>query len=230
MSVWLEKTPGSSSGNTAAMTDVIFKIECRSLPVDHATALAEALCTAQPWLKQIDNLGIHPVHVAGSQNGWQRPETAEQPLLLSRRTRLRLRVSSTHSAQLIDSLRNTSLHIDGHKLSVLDGRTSPLQPVATLFSRYTVYRDNQISPADENSFVQQVISECEGIGFSPNKILCGRSHTINNHGSDMLVRSVMLAEVPEKYSLHLQETGLGDLRLLGCGLLIPHKDTSPVNS
>jgi len=40
---------------------------------------------------------------------------------------------------------------------------------------------------------------------------------------------VLLADVPVIESLTLQDYGLGDGRTMGCGLLIPHKDTGAVH-
>jgi hypothetical protein len=39
----------------------------------------------------------------------------------------------------------------------------------------------------------------------------------------------LLADVPAPSSVVMQHDGLGDGRLIGCGLLIPHKDTGAVN-
>jgi len=229
MSLWQEKEDNVGQGNPPSMTDVIFKIECQSLPVDHAAALSNALCEQQPWLKEVTHTGIHPIHVAGSQNGWQRPETNEHPLLLSKRTRLKVRISSAHSDKLIQGLKNTVHAVDNHRLKILDGRVSSLLPTNTLFSRYTVYLNDNANPADESAFEQQVFTDCQRAGFSPTKILCGRSHSIAIHGEKITARSVMLADVPTEHSLKLQEHGLGDYRLIGCGILIPHKDTDAVN-
>jgi len=167
--------------------------------------------------------------VAGSQNGWQRPETSEQPLLLSKRTRLKIRIPSEHSDKLIQGLKNTAHVVDNHRLKILDGRVSSLQPVATLFSRYAVYLKDSSNPLDESVFEQQVITDCQRAGFSPTKILCGRTHTFAVHKEKIVARSVMLADVPAELSLKLQEQGLGDHRLMGCGILIPHKDTDAVS-
>jgi len=226
MSVWLESEDAATRDSTS-VADVVFKLECQSLPVDHAASLSESICTRQPWLKQLPGVGIHPIHVAGSQNGWQRPETDDQPLVLSKRTRLKIRIEKEQCEKLISSLKNTDYLIDHHHLKILDGRIAPLQPVATLFSRYAVYlKSNSL---DESKFEHQVISDCETIGYSPTKILCGRSNELTHNGEKISVRSVMLADVPKEHSLLLQKNGLGDLRLMGCGLLIPHKDTGAVS-
>ena len=54
--------------------DLIFDIQCRTLPVDHAYDLSEALLGIAPWIAEDPRIGVHTVHVAGSQNGWERPD------------------------------------------------------------------------------------------------------------------------------------------------------------
>jgi len=230
MSVWHEKEDENIIREADPVTDVVFKMDCKSLPVDHAAILSESLCSQLPWLDKSPLAGIHPVHVAGSQNGWQRPDTEDQPLLLSKRTRLKVRVEKCDVEKLLAGLENTSHRVDQHELKILAGRISPLQPMATLFSRYTVYsHENQTLATDEDQFVQKVIGDCESVGYSPTKILSGRSNEVAYNGKKLVTRSVMLADVPLEHSINLQAKGLGDLRLIGCGILIPHKDTSAVN-
>ena len=239
------------------MSDVSFRIDCTELPVDHSAELAKSLCSQQSWIQELEGTGVHPIHVAGSQNGWQRPDGSDQSLLLSKRTRLRIRIDSNYTDKLIDSLEGTNHRINGHTLKILNGSVATLKPSATLFSRYTVYLDDQAraekradkgaeisdanwtedsagknaknSAADEQALVMRVVSSCGQLGYTPGKILCGRSATISTDNGLVMARSVLLADVPAEYSLLLQDKGLGDLRLTGCGLLIPHKDTGAVN-
>lgn len=226
MSVWLE--PDEQKPLAGSMVDVAFKIECQRLPADHAAALTGSLCTKLSWLKDTENTGVHPIHVAGSQNGWQRPEVEDnEDLFLSKRTRLRIRIASTYADKLIDTLNHSSLSVDGYTLNVLEGQKNTLQHSATLFSRYTVYEE--ISSDDEAVFTQHVIQECEQLGFAPTKLLCGKTHVVATDQGNVSTRSVLLADVPVEKSLTLQDHGLGDFRLMGCGLLIPHKDTAAVS-
>ncbi len=213
----------------ARTCDVSFKIECAELPVDHAAELSKSLCRQQSWLEQLEGTGVHPIHVAGSQNGWQRPDGESQLLLLSRRTRLRIRVETSYADKLIAALKGSQHSVDNYKLKILDGRITPLQPSATLFSRYTVYRQDQHNDADEQTLIQRVFDSCNELGYRPGKILCGRSTIIATADGPVVARSVLLADVPVEYSLKLQDAGLGNLRLIGCGILIPHKDTGAVN-
>src|SRR5688500_12618327 len=74
------------------VVDVSFRIDCRDLPLDHAQALSDALCSALPWLLEEPAAGVHLIHSAGSGNGWIRSEEPQDLLYFSRRTRLYLRV------------------------------------------------------------------------------------------------------------------------------------------
>ncbi len=213
---------------TAKMTDVVFRIDCRQLRVDHAAALANAVCEIAPQIKDSICSGIHPIHVAGSQNGWERPEDGAEFLLLSRRTRFRVRTESAGAEQLMAELNGVTLSVDGLPLQINAGQVRPLTPQHTLFSRYAYFEaENDIE--DESAFVQQIVDHCRSIEFSPTKILCGRMHSINTNEGVRKTRSVMLADVPPRASINLQDSGLGDGRTMGCGLLIPHKDTGAVH-
>ena len=75
------------------VVDLMFEIRCRNLPVDHAYDLSNALLQVAPWIADEPQIGVHTVHVAGSQNGWERPDPESgQQLQLSRRTKLTIRV------------------------------------------------------------------------------------------------------------------------------------------
>ncbi len=213
----------------ASMVDALFRIDCAALPVDHAAALSAAVCHLSPWLAQNANAGVHAIHVAGSQNGWERPDADGQELLiLSKRTKLKIRVPSIQAKDIIHQLSGQTLSLDGHTLRIVSGRSKAIEPTSTLFSRYTWF--DQSTAEDETRFVQRVIVDCQSNGFNPSKVLCGRSNRVAYHNKQLLTRSVLLADVPAEHSIRLQETGLGSLRLMGCGLLIPHKDTGAVTS
>ncbi len=226
MSLWQEKDEASMPVSQAALSDVVFKIECRSLPVDHAAQLTDTLCKKAPWLADTACAGIHPIHVAGSQNGWQRPDAESGvPLILSKRTRLRIRVPQAQVAALIEALTDTTHQLDGHNLVITSGRAAPLHNAATLFARFTIYESN---PDSEDAFIQQVIKDCEAIAYHPTKLLCGKTNYLSTPAGHLAARSLLIADVPPEYSMLLQERGLGDYRLMGCGILIPHKYTGAV--
>jgi len=229
MSTWIEKGADTTiaSANTA---DVVFKLECRRLPVDHAAELANGICTLVPWLVDLPLAGIHSVHVAGSQNGWSRPDgQSGEWLELSRRTRLRIRVPIDRASQLINDIENSQLDVAGQNMRILTANVKELFAGTTLFARYTFFDESNHPEESENEFLARVINVCESSGFTPNKLMCGRTQTIQSADGPLLTRSVLLDDVPIQHSLRLQDTGIGDKRLLGCGIVIPHKDTAAVN-
>jgi len=226
--MWQEKDQ-KDEPRRAQMSDVSFRIDCHSLVVDHAAILAKAACAHAPIIKDSQYAGIHPIHVAGSQNGWERPERTAEYLLLSKRTRFKIRIESDKAQQLISNLTGVTLDIGGSTLRILSGVSRELQPASTIFSRYTYFEDlNANTP--EPVFVDRIIEHCKHYQFSPTKILCGKAHTINTMNGPRLTRSVLLADMPAVESLTLQDCGLGNGRTMGCGLLIPHKDTGAVQN
>jgi len=210
------------------MTDVVFRISCTRLVVDHAAALSQAVFDSAPLLQASSRAGVHPIHVAGSQNGWERPEAASDELVLSKRTRLRVRVEKENAISLIKSLSGKTLDVSGFPLSIESGHSRPLNSAATLLSRYTFFNDSRTG-LEENEFIERIVNQCQQQGFTPTKVLCGREHTISKDGGSALTRSVLLADVPAWASNKLLDNGLGDGRRIGCGLLIPFKDTNAVH-
>ena len=76
------------------IVDLVFSLSCKELPVDHSHALSQALIDAVPeFADATSGCAIHSIHLAGSQNGWERPDPSlGQKLILSKRTKLTLRV------------------------------------------------------------------------------------------------------------------------------------------
>lgn len=210
------------------MTDVAFRIKCASLPVDHAQSLSSAVIECAPWLKNTAGAGIHPVHVAASQNGWQRPELGDV-LSVSKRTRLTIRVSSQRSQELVDTMTGRQLDVGGHELTIESARIRRLVPAPSLFCRYVYFSDIDNFSDDESPLLDAIIRWCDERDFRPQKLLCGKLQAINTDEGPLITRSVLLADVPAAESLLIQSDGIGHQRLLGCGIVLMHKDTGPVH-
>lgn len=205
------------------VVDVAFDIACRCLPVDHAYALQQGLRQALPWLSDDPRVGIHPIHVAESGNGWMRPENPQDLLHLSRRTKLMLRIPK----ERLDDTRKLSGHtldVAGHELRVDKSTVRLLLPISTVFSRYIVAVPGQ----DETQFLHNMAAQLRELGIKPKKMLCGRESRIVTPENSIHARSVMLAELSLDESIQLQLRGLGLHRQLGCGLFIGHKDIAAV--
>jgi CRISPR-associated protein Cas6 len=201
------------------VVDIVYQIDCRALPVDHAWALSQAVRTVLPWLDEVPSAGVHPIHVADSGNGWMRPENAGDLLCLSRRTKLVLRVPRDR-IDAAQALVGRQLDVAGHALRVEQSSLRALSAITTIFSRYVVSADG----LDEAAFLQAALHEMDAFGVRPKKMLCGIEKIIATPGQPVHTRSLMLTELNQHESVTLQQRGLGPLRHLGCGLFIPHKD------
>lgn len=199
--------------------DAVFDISCRTLPVDHAYALSRAVQGALPWLADEKRAGLHLLHVAGSGNGWVRPDDPQALLYLSRRTKLALRLPRRRVDDA-SRLVGRTLDVNGHMLHVGKLTERPLSRITTLFSRYVAMP----SGADETGFVEAAVRELATLGIQPRKMLCGLATPIATPAQTLLARSIMLANLALEESLLLQEHGLGLERKLGCGVFLPHKD------
>lgn len=208
------------------VVDVLFTLQCRSIPVDHAHVLSQALLAAVPWLADAD-AGIHTIHVAGSQNGWERPSHGvDQQLLLSRRTKLSIRVPEARVAALKTALEGQTLEVGGAELGIGAGKPKPLGKTATLFARYVAGPEG----LDEEAFLHWAAERLrEQLDIRVRKALCGKQTPLATPDGALPTRSLMLADLKPDESLRLQQHGLGPYRLMGCGLFIPHKGIDAVH-
>jgi len=206
--------------------DISFKLDCKTLPVDHAQALSDAMHDALPWFGDEALTGLHLIHVAESGNGWMRPEDTENEVLcLSRRTCMTIRVPK-HRIDDAHQLTGAKLDIDGHDLTVKEGSSKKLSIMPTMFARYVL---TEVS-MDENDFLNQMASVLLGMDIPITKIMAGKQNTIRMHDGDIFCRSLMVAELVPENAVKLQIQGIGDGRRYGCGLFVPQKGISAVNS
>jgi len=220
---WQESPREEIPNVTNDVTDIVFQINCRTLPVDHAWALSEAVQQVLPWIASEPGAGVHTIHVAESGNGWMRPDNADDLLYLSRRTKLQLRVPD-HRVDAAHSLVGQTLQVAGHALTVEKATLKPLSAFSTVFSRYVVTGDGQ----DENAFLASMVQELGALGIRPIKMLCGIERVLASPDGPIRTRSLMIADLTLTESLRLQQLGLGPLRHVGCGLFLPHKEIKEV--
>ena len=206
------------------VVDAVFAIACRTLPVDHAYALQQAIQDALPWFAQEPRAGLHTVHGAASGSGWMRPEGADALLQLSHRARLALRLPR-HRLEDAAALLGRTLQVAGWPLQVEKMALRPLSRITTLFSRCVV-----LAEGDEAAFVIAATAELGALGIEPPSMVCGRVTPVATPERTLQARSLMLAGLTREQSLLLQQSGLGTGRKLGCGLFIPHKDIGDLQS
>ncbi len=200
------------------VVDLVFAVRGRTLPSDHAWALAGAVGQALPWFADEPGAGLHLVHAAASGNGWWSPEDDDEGVIyLSRRTRLALRLPQGRVADA-RALEGATLDVGGHPIAVGTGQVHLLSPLTTLYARHVV-----ADQADENAFLDGVARELGEIGVTCRRMVCGRSRHFRGSEGRVLTRSLMLDGLAFDESQLLQRRGLGPGRHHGFGLFIPHK-------
>lgn len=205
--------------------DLLFKIECKSLPLDHGFALSEQIVQHIPWIKDEPQAAIHQIHVAESANGWMRPEDPETEVLnVSRRTKMTLRLPSSRLED-INALVGKTLDISGHQLKVGSFTTRKLSKLTTIFARYV---DTQGSD-DENQFLQNMDQLLKQHDIRVKKMMSGKLMIHQTCDGPLLTRKLFLSDLDVQESVLLQENGIGDKQLLGLGIFLPHKGIDAVN-
>ncbi|VAW71186.1 hypothetical protein MNBD_GAMMA12-3619 [hydrothermal vent metagenome] len=206
------------------MVDLGFKLEAKSIALDHAQLLSETILQALPWLTDETDAGIHMIHVAASGNGWLRPENTENEVLcLSKRTRLHIRIPKGR-IQEANQLTGSLLSIGYSKIKIGSSQSKPLTESSTLFARYVVSDTTE----SENDFLQRQADMLTKMGINVKKMLCGMTNVFKISGQAIHSKSLMLAELTPEESILMQEKGLGPLRLSGFGLFNPHKGIAAV--
>jgi len=210
------------------VVDLVYNINCKCLPLDHAYSFSVAVRAALPWIDDEAQAGIHLIHGAESGNGWVRPEDADNAVLhLSRRSRMTLRVPK-HRIEDARTLTGQTLDIDGHKLEVGASKVKLFSTLPTQFARYVVVPAD-IDHADEDAFMATAVEQLRSLDIKVRKMLCGRAHALRHPDGDIHTRSIMLADLEVDEAISLQQHGIGPHRTLGCGLFMPHKGVKAVH-
>ncbi|WP_299875139.1 type I-MYXAN CRISPR-associated protein Cas6/Cmx6 [uncultured Cocleimonas sp.] len=201
--------------------DMVFAIQSKTLPLNHAWPLSREIIKHLPWLTDYDFAGIHQIHVAESNNGWMRPEDDEEGAVLypSKRTKLTIRIPLEKYDEASKMVGQT-LNINGHDLLVGKAKKKVFTNAGVLFARYVLCEPNE----DENTFLSKMAKEIKTkTGFKVKKMLCGKSHNITIPDADLYTKHLMIADLDSDTSIKIQQLGLGGSRELGCGIFLPHK-------
>jgi CRISPR-associated protein Cas6 len=225
---WQEDDNQETTQISDDIIDLVFNItSCRELPVDHAYALGQALIKALPLIGEDERIAVHNIHLAGSQNGWERPNPSlGQKLVLSKRTKLTLRIPQEHKDTIANALNGVTLDIDGHPLTLGSAKTKSLSKQGTLFSRYIVLEDGE--DQDENRFLLRMVNTLKTQNIPVKKALCGITQHIDTPEGSIATRSIMLAGLNSQQAIQLQQRCIGGHRHMGCGIFIPHKGIDAV--
>ncbi len=200
------------------VVDLSFSISCTTIPVDNAYALSAAICEVLPWIDSETEAGLHIMHGGPSINGWQRPETEDATLLLSKRSKLRLRLPK-HRIEDAEQLCGKVLNVTGHSVEVGKFKTMLLINTDTLLSRYIVSAVEE----DEETFTERMLQELRGMGLGLTKILSGRDHALAGPDGPINAKSLLVSGMTAEDSVTLQVNGIGPGRSMGFGLFIASK-------
>lgn len=200
------------------VVDLLFQIDCPTLPVDHAWGLLQEIRRVLPWFGDEPGEGLHIIHGADSGNGWERPQASDDLLYLSRRVKLVLRLPSERIAQA-QALTGKSLELGSHSIAVGESKLRKLGMTNFLYSRYVAGPEN----VGEDEFIAWAVQELNLLGLSFKKILCGKSCRLYAHDTPLETRSLLVANLSFEDAVTLQESGIGPHRSMGCGLFIPQK-------
>ncbi|MCB1757134.1 MAG: type I-MYXAN CRISPR-associated protein Cas6/Cmx6 [Gammaproteobacteria bacterium] len=221
---WQENTDTDEQLVADDFVDVLFRLQGKTIPVDHAWVLSEAISRHLPWFTEDKGSALHQIHVAESGNGWYRPDAGTDLLHLSRRTRLTLRLPQNKVDEASQALTGKTLDLAGCEITLGESSVKTLVSSEVLFARYVDYGPT----LDEEEFLQAAHQELSSENIRVRKMLCGRMQRLASPEGEILTRSLMIADLDKRESIALQQQGLGNNRKLGCGVFIPHKGIDAV--
>jgi len=187
------------------MIDLVFDLDGTSVPDNYPFELWSQISGLMPWLKEIKNAGILPLRGSASGN----------LTLLSRRTKLILRVPQTHTADTL-KLAGQKINVGGNILVVGKGRERELQAATTLHA-YMVE-----SSLAEVEFLADMKKQLESMNVVCN-LICDKYRQIKGEKQSLTGFGLVLHDLKPQPSLQIQRTGLGLARQFGCGIFVPFK-------
>jgi CRISPR-associated protein Cas6 len=202
--------------------DLVFRLRGERLEIDHAHALAQAL-QARLEPQTCARIGVHGVHLADSGNGWKRPEPIDTEMPLSRRARLAIRLHRDDYDE-VASISEHSLQLGAQRLVVGASSIRKLSCMSSLHARAICCDPEQSEP----EFLAQTAAALRELDIDVARMICGRCGEIRTPAGSLFTRALLVADLKPEESVKLQQRGLGEGRLLGCGLFVPHRGIDPV--
>ncbi|MBT3447357.1 MAG: type I-MYXAN CRISPR-associated protein Cas6/Cmx6 [Candidatus Thioglobus sp.] len=220
---WQEDTKEQHFTLPETIQEVSFKIQSKILPMDHSFLLAQALLKHLPWLADT-NAGIHDISVADG-NGWEQNKEGGF-YYPSKRSKLTLRINKDYLKE-VESIVGKVLDLGDYEIKVVKHIGAKLlSDMPVLFAKQVACE----SALSEDEFLQLCFKQLSGLGIQVKKMMAGLESKIQTDTSTIHTRSLMVADLKKDESVLLQEQGLGDYRLLGCGLFIPQKGIETIES
>ena len=194
--------------------DLLYAIDGTALPSDYRFDLMGEVSRCLPWLEEKTGAGIHPIRAARNDDG---------QLLLPRRAKLVVRLPRERLAAAA-ALTGQELDVGGWTLRVGAAVVRSLVPHGTLYAHFVTAGTD-----DEEVFLADIGARLRELG-TPCKLVCGKRHAFAAGARQVAGFSLMLHDLSQAHSLVLQQAGLGEDRLLGCGIFVPHRSAAAVGA
>ncbi len=202
--------------------DAVFSIRAKVLPMDHAYLLSQGLLKHLPWLAEV-NAGIFDISVADG-NGWEQDESGLY--YPSKRSKLNIRVPQ-EKLEIVRKLAGKTLDLGDYSVDIIKALDSKLMSNMQIVFAKHVACDKS---ASEEEFLQVAFTQLQVLGIQPKKMMAGLQRSITTPDGTIHTRSLMVADMRKVESVTLQEQGIGEHRLLGCGLFLPQKGIESVDA
>ncbi len=220
---WQEDTKQEHFTLPESIQEVSFKIQSKILPMDHGFLLAQALIKQLPWLKD-SNTGVHNISVADG-NGWKQNKDGGF-YYPSKRSKLILRIAHERLED-VKNLAGKTLDLGDYQIKVIKFiGEKPLSDMPVLFAKQVACENG----TSEEEFLQLCFNQLSDLGIEVKKMMAGLESNIQTDVGTVHTRSLMVADLKKNESILLQEKGLGDNHLLGCGLFIPQKGIESIDN
>ncbi|AYQ56654.1 FIG01199507: hypothetical protein [Bathymodiolus thermophilus thioautotrophic gill symbiont] len=219
---WQEDTKQEHFTLPETIQDAVFVIRAKVLPIDHAYLLSQALLKHLPWLAEV-NAGIFDISVADG-NGWEQDESGFY--YPSKRSRLNIRVPQ-EKLKSVQSLVGKTLDLGEYSIDIVKTLEAKLMSDMLIVLAKHIACDKN---ASEEKFLQTSFTQLQALGIQPKKMMAGLKRSISTPNGTIHTRSLMVADLRKVESVTLQEQGIGEHRLLGCGLFLPQKGIESVNA
>ncbi|MGU9978272.1 MAG: type I-MYXAN CRISPR-associated protein Cas6/Cmx6 [Candidatus Oxydemutatoraceae bacterium WSBS_2016_MAG_OTU14] len=221
---WQEDTEENKKQHVSTkVADLGFRVNCPCLPMDHKWILKKAIKQTLPWIDEDSCFAIHDIHGAESGNGWIRPDDSNALLHLSQRTSLYIRTPLDRVAE-VQELSGTQYNLDGYPLALEKSKLRQLFAHPTLFVRYYLSANN-----NETDLLRDIVRWLKEHRIEVPRIMPGKQHQVYTPTGTLTAHSFMVDGLQGNDSLWLQEHGIGNQQLLGCGIFIPHKGIDAVH-
>ncbi len=203
--------------------DAVFNIHSKVLPIDHAYLLSQALLNELPWLDDV-NAGIHDISVADG-NGWEQDHESGF-YYPSKRSKLSIRIPKEKLDE-IGSLVGKTLDLDDYQIHIVKSlKPKLMSDMQIVLAKYVACEKD----SSEEDFLQTSYNQLQSLGIQPKKMMAGLERKIQTPNGTIHTRSLMVADLRKSESVKLQEQGIGEHRLLGCGLFVPQKGIESVDA